>query len=109
MIKVWTKKNLKAQKDKQKLKQREIHLKSKYGLTFELFDKMVKKQKNKCAICFNEFIKIPSVDHDHSTNEVRGLLCNYCNHGLGNFKENIDLLDNAIAYLNHFKKLKLRL
>ena len=56
------------------------------------------KQNNKCAICDNTF-EILAVDHCHTTNKVRGLLCTNCNNGLGRFKDNIQFLKNAIKYL----------
>lgn len=40
-----------------------------------------------------------SVDHNHKTGAVRGLLCNGCNMGLGRFEDNIEWLQNAIDYL----------
>jgi len=40
-----------------------------------------------------------SVDHNHETNKIRGLLCNHCNIGLGNFKDSTTLLSLAIEYL----------
>jgi hypothetical protein len=39
------------------------------------------------------------LDHDHNTGEVRGWICDSCNTGLGRFKDNIILLDNAKKYL----------
>lgn len=39
------------------------------------------------------------IDHCHETKDVRGLLCRRCNHGLGFFKDKIDLMNNAIKYL----------
>lgn len=39
------------------------------------------------------------VDHDHGTNEIRGLLCHNCNMGLGAFRDQIDWMTGAIAYL----------
>lgn len=42
------------------------------------------------------------IDHCHITKKFRGLLCNNCNLGLGQFKENINLLKQAITYLEDF-------
>ena len=41
----------------------------------------------------------PLVDHCHTSNEVRGILCLKCNMALGNFKDSIENLQNAIKYL----------
>jgi hypothetical protein len=40
-----------------------------------------------------------NLDHDHKTGEIRGYICNRCNTGLGNFKDNIFLLRQAIRWL----------
>jgi hypothetical protein len=71
----------------------------KYQLTPDQFFKMVADQDNKCAICQIEFSKTPHVDHCHATNIVRKLLCSHCNRLLGEAKECIIILNNAINYL----------
>ena len=67
---------------------------------------MLAEQDNQCAICkttepggrhtTDYFV----VDHCHSTNKVRGVLCNNCNTALGLVGDNIDTLHKMIAYLN---------
>ena len=63
-----------------------------YGIT--------KKQLGQisCQICGGK--QRLSIDHDHKTGLVRGLLCSPCNAGLGFFKDNIKTMENAIKYLN---------
>jgi hypothetical protein len=73
----------------------------KYGITKEDFDKMILSQNNNCAICNKELILEIHIDHDHSTNKVRGILCGKCNKGLGQFDDNVEFLTNAIKYLKN--------
>jgi hypothetical protein len=66
---------------------------------------MLKDQNYCCSICDgslrNKDVRHIHVDHCHTTNKVRGILCSYCNHGLGNFRDNINYLNKAVEYLNH--------
>ena len=68
-------------------------LKSQYGITPEQFDALVQAQGGACALCNAEAHGRSTVaaghwlvDHNHDTNEVRGLLCNSCNIGLGHYE-----------------------
>jgi len=72
-------------------------LKARYNLTPEQYSDLLNKQNGVCAVCQEE--KKLHIDHCHETGKVRGLLCPECNHGLGNFKDSIKLLENAIGYL----------
>jgi hypothetical protein len=74
-----------------------------YGLTEDQYQRMVEKQQHVCAICRE---RRPSkhdgrlvVDHCHVTGHVRGLLCDFCNWGLGNMRDRVDILQRAIQYL----------
>jgi ribosomal protein S8 len=63
---------------------------------------MLEQQNHSCYICKEpETVtsRILSVDHDHETNKVRGLLCTNCNTALGKFKDNISFLKRAVEYL----------
>ena len=44
------------------------------------------------------------LDHCHETGEFRGFLCHNCNTGLGKFKDDPEILLNAIAYLQGHKQ-----
>ena len=55
-------------------------------------------QGNMCAICGATELPL-FVDHDHTSGLVRGLLCHYCNIGLGGFKDDPARLQSAIRYL----------
>ena len=74
----------------------------KYGITKQQFDIALESQQYKCAICLNLFSDKNRVyvDHCHDTGKVRGLLCFHCNTGLGQFRDNVDLLQKGVEYLN---------
>lgn len=75
-------------------------LKAKYGITLEQYDEMFEAQGGTCLICGNEGGERDlAVDHSHETGEVRGLLCLNCNAGIGNLRDDIELLKKAIKYL----------
>lgn len=91
-------------------------LKNKYGISLIEYDALVIKHKNVCAICKqpetakdkNGTVWRLSVDHCHSSNEIRGLLCNNCNTALGLLKDSVSNLEKAILYLRlHQAKLAL--
>lgn len=75
-----------------------------FGITKDDFLEMMKKQEDRCAICrihVSEYKtrKRFSVDHDHVTGKVRGLLCGLCNTMLGQAQDNPEVLRAAITYL----------
>ena len=72
-------------------------LRTKYSLTEEQHRQMLESQGCKCRICGKH--NPNCVDHCHKTGAIRGLLCNHCNWGLGNFRDNPSLLNKAIEYL----------
>ena len=71
------------------------------------FQTLLLAQNGKCAICGathghrscrGQVCRL-AIDHDHKTGEVRGLLCNNCNRGLGRFKDSVENLEAALRYL----------
>ena len=84
--------------DKAKLAKRKHSLKYNYGISLDSYNTMYKSQDGKCEICSKKENKL-NVDHDHETGEVRGLLCNNCNTGIGLLKDSQDILFQSQVYL----------
>ena len=83
-------------------KQLRSYLLKKFGLNDTSYNELYENQGGRCAICYTHRDKLSRnlcVDHDHALGYVRGLLCIQCNAGLGNFKDNANLLKNAVRYL----------
>ena len=83
------------------------NLKKNYGISIENYEYLFKQQNGVCAICgkpetricTKRIVQSLSVDHDHSTGIVRGLLCDRCNKAIGLLYHSPELLINAIDYL----------
>jgi hypothetical protein len=88
---------------------KEYHLKTKYNLTKEDYNKKLIEQNHKCDICGVDEKDAARgkllVDHCHTTGVIRGLLCNNCNTGIGFLKDSIPTLSKAITYLDKHKTL----
>ncbi|MFB1501501.1 endonuclease domain-containing protein [Thiocapsa sp. N5-Cardenillas] len=74
----------------------------------DAFEKLAKEQDFKCEICKETKVGVSeskdkhrklSADHCHKTGKFRGIICQFCNSGLGYFKDSIPALTEAIAYL----------
>lgn len=77
-----------------------------YGITIEEYEAMFTEQRGRCALCgepekasLHGKVTRLTVDHDHDTGEVRGLLCRRCNWQLGLIEANFDL-EALSMYLN---------
>lgn len=88
---------------------RKSYLKDRYGITQQIYDDLLKEQKGVCAICNNIETRINglskksnvlSVDHNHITGKVRGLLCHLCNSAIGKLRDSSNLLRKAADYLD---------
>lgn len=86
--------------------ERDKELRKLFGIDFGVYQKMLVEQKGVCAICEkaetkieNEKVRALSVDHNHTTGAVRGLLCANCNLAIGYACDDVSVLRKAIAYL----------
>lgn len=73
-----------------------------YGITLDQYHAMLEQQGERCAICQRVIKPVgrsTHIDHDHATGKVRGLLCEQCNAGLGQFKDRPEVLRAAATYL----------
>lgn len=74
---------------------------TRYGISLEEYERLLKKQRGRCAICHRK----PSskrrlcVDHCHRTKRVRGLLCIKCNVAMGLLGDSVDLVSLTLRYL----------
>lgn len=81
---------------------RERALRHKFGITLAEYEALAAAQGGVCAICHSPpqgHRRHLDVDHDHTTSEVRGLLCSPCNRAIGYLRDDPDLLRAAAAYL----------
>jgi len=85
----------------------------KYGITLKEYVDLAVSQQGLCAICNKPETVITkgtlrklAVDHDHTNNKIRGLLCNNCNRAMGLLGDDIDMLNNMIKYIKKYRKVK---
>lgn len=98
----YRKKWLKENSGKYRESRKNSFLKRKYGITIEEYNQLFSEQEGCCRICHrhqSEFKRSLAVDHSHETNKVRGLLCHHCNKGIGDFFEDVSVMEEAILYL----------
>jgi len=87
-------------KDKDRTKNKS--LKWDFGITVDIFNKKMEEQGGKCAICGKNSDTEGTnlhIDHNHTTNTLRGLLCGNCNRGIGSFMEDVNVIQSSIEYL----------
>jgi len=84
-----------------------------YGISVDEYDRRVIAQEGVCAICGKpetakkrgtESSRRLSVDHNHTTKAVRGLLCGKCNVGLGFLNDDYGLLISAAEYIQYWNR-----
>lgn len=86
-------------------------LKLLYGITIEKYEEMLKDQNGLCYICNKQETRKGrlnlSVDHNHTTKQIRKLVCSKCNVGIGMFNEDPLLLRKTADYIESFDNQKM--
>jgi len=95
-----------------KINQTKWYYSRKFGISIEERDELLRKQDGRCAIC-KKFINFTEqgrgqktgndavIDHCHGKGHIRGVLCGYCNTGLGSFKDDLHNLAEAFLYIQN--------
>lgn len=79
-------------------------LRAVYDISLEEYAAILEYQGGACYICRRAkgIRKALSVDHNHETGDVRGLLCTSCNKNvLGHLRDDPEALQRAIDYLKN--------
>lgn len=83
-----------------KLIYKDRKLRYKHKISLKEFECLLIGQDHKCAICGKPLVdKTTVIDHDHLNSKIRGVLCRFCNTGLGFFLDDPWILNKAIEYL----------
>jgi DNA segregation ATPase FtsK/SpoIIIE-like protein len=92
---------------------RDKYLLATYGITGAQYEALHTAQGGVCSICREPEVRKSqlgrvhrmSVDHNHQTGQIRGLLCARCNHVIGHVREDISLLNAMKNYINDWNSL----
>lgn len=93
---------VKAYRVKRRLIAKDKQLRKDFGIGLETYCEMLRDQNGVCKICFQPPSHgriYLSVDHDHKTGAIRGLLCNECNFAIAHLKDSLFNLESAFLYL----------
>lgn len=81
--------------------------KYRYGIEASAYRELFEQQNGVCAACSEP--ELPrrktvqqvrlSIDHDHATGKIRGLLCSNCNTALGLLQESAERIEMLAVYL----------
>lgn len=93
---------------------RRYNLKAKYSLTETEYGALLRKQQDRCAICGSTDPKDArygkwAIDHDHVTGQVRGLLCSRCNTGIGQLRDDPEIITAAAKYIRRHRQMVLQI
>lgn len=99
----WAKRYAARNSDEHALKQKNRHLKHRYGIDLDEYQRLHSVQQNRCAICGAPGGDTRGtrlyVDHDHAAETVRKLLCPGCNTAVGVLEKGIAYISSVAEYL----------
>lgn len=96
--------NKERDRDKIAGTRRKNYYRSRYNITVDEYDKIFDDQGGVCLICKRpQGNRRLSIDHNHKTGEVRGLLCNNCNAAIGLVNEDQKILTRIKQYLKQYE------
>ncbi len=74
----------------------------KYGIGADDYDALLATQGGVCAICggTNQGVRLV-IDHNHTTGQVRGLLCAQCNFAVGHLGDDPERARRLADYIEH--------
>ncbi len=85
-------------------------LKFEYGIGIVEYEQMFQAQNGVCAICLRPEVVVDkkrnavrrlAIDHCHTTNKIRGLLCHACNTSIGKMNDDPEVLERAAQYIRN--------
>jgi RNase P subunit RPR2 len=89
---------------------REYHLRHRYGISMRQRDDLLNDQQGRCKACGD--VLAPSrhvhVDHDHRTGRIRGILCHSCNGALGHAQDDSTRLRSLADYMDDWNRMQAR-
>ena len=97
-----------ANLEKIKASVRSAYIKRTYGITAQEYDARIAAQNGKCEVCKNK----PNgngaksklhLDHCHTTQKIRGMICGNCNAALGMAKDDLVILRALVAYMERYQ------
>lgn len=100
-VRAWTERQMAEDPEGYRRRLRENRLRREYGLSVEDWDRLHDEQLGRCAICLTPLVEVrPAVDHCHTCDAVRGILCDPCNMALGLLGDDVERILRAAEYVN---------
>ena len=93
--------HMRQEKERRRRAAHEKRVQKVYGLSDGDYDRLYAFQGGTCAICRRATGRTRklSVDHDHKTGYVRGLICRPCNDLLGHLRDDLEAVARLRLYL----------